>query len=166
MHIHFPWGLPRGSPADHPNEVVVDIFPLRAMGIRSWVLNRKTMLARCRNKAFSLILCSARVPQGPVLDGRLRTLGPKQVVARGSARACVPPKPFQHVLERLRGVQRRPTYKVPQILGRVPPDLGFRGPLEARSSVRGPKIDPPGAQGRVFDLRCASCGHVRRCKHC
>ncbi len=25
------------------------------------------------------------------------------------------------------------------------------------------KIDPPGAPGRVFDLTCASCGHVRRC---
>ena len=47
--------------------------------------------------------------------------------------------------------------------GRVPLDLRFRGPLEAKSFVRGPKIDPPGAPGRVFDLKCASCGHVRRC---
>ena len=43
-------------------------------------------------------------------------------------------------------------------------DLRFRGPLEAKSFVRGPKFDPPGAPGRVFDLKCASCGHVRRCQ--
>ncbi len=42
-------------------------------------------------------------------------------------------------------------------------DLRFRGPLEAKSVVRGPKIDPPGAQGRVFDLRYRSCGFDRRC---
>ena len=47
--------------------------------------------------------------------------------------------------------------------GRVPLDLRFRGPLEAKSFVRGRKIDPPGASGRVLDLKCASCGHVRRC---
>jgi hypothetical protein len=47
--------------------------------------------------------------------------------------------------------------------GRVPLDLRFRGPLEAKSFVRGRKFDPPGAPGRVFDLKCASCGHVRRC---
>ncbi len=29
---------------------------------------------------------------------------------------------------------------------RVPLDLRFRGPLEAKSFVRGPKIDPPGAR--------------------
>jgi hypothetical protein len=47
--------------------------------------------------------------------------------------------------------------------GRVPLDLRFWGPLEAKSFVRGLKIEPPGAPGRVFDLKCASCGHVRRC---
>ena len=47
--------------------------------------------------------------------------------------------------------------------GGVPLDLRFRGPLEAKSFVRAPKIDPPGAQGRVFDLKCRSCGCVRRC---
>ncbi len=26
------------------------------------------------------------------------------------------------------------------------PDLSFRGPFEAKSSVRGPQIDPPGAR--------------------
>ncbi len=36
--------------------------------------------------------------------------------------------------------------------GRVPLDLRFRGPLEAKYFVRSPKIDPPGAPGRVFDL--------------
>ncbi len=61
-------------------------------------------------------------------------------------------------------LQRRPTYKGPQILGRVPLDLRFRGPLEAKSFARGPKIDPPGAPGRVFDLKCRSCGRDRRCK--
>ncbi len=48
-------------------------------------------------------------------------------------------------------------------MGRVPPDLRFRGFLQAKSSVRGPKIDPPGAQGRVFDLKCRSCGGGRLC---
>ena len=47
----------------------------------------------------------------------------------------------------------RPTYKVSRILGRVRPNLRFQGPLEATSSARGPKADPPGAQGRVFDLK-------------
>ncbi len=47
--------------------------------------------------------------------------------------------------------------------GMVPLDLRFRGPREAKSFVRGPKIDPPGAPGRVFDLKCTSCGYVRRC---
>ncbi len=60
-------------------------------------------------------------------------------------------------------LQRRPTYKVSFWGGRVPLDLRFRGPLEAKSFVRGPKIDPPGAPGRVFDLKCRSCGPVRRC---
>ncbi len=46
-------------------------------------------------------------------------------------------------------VQLRPTCKVPRILGRAPPDLMFRGPLEAKFSVRGRKNDPPGAQGRA-----------------
>jgi hypothetical protein len=55
-------------------------------------------------------------------------------------------------------LQRRTTYKVSLLGGRVPRDLRFRGPLEAKSFVRGPKIDPPGAPGRVFDLKCASCG--------
>jgi hypothetical protein len=40
IHIHLPRGLPEGSPADHPNEVVVDIFPLRRMS--SW---RSTTMA-------------------------------------------------------------------------------------------------------------------------
>ena len=44
------------------------------------------------------------------------------------------------------------TYKVSRILERVPPDLRFRCPLDAKSFVRGPKIDPPGAPGTVFDL--------------
>ncbi len=60
-------------------------------------------------------------------------------------------------------VQRRTTYKVSFLGVRVPLDLRFRGHLEAKSFLRGPKIDPPGAQGRVFDLKRASCGHVRRC---
>ncbi len=47
--------------------------------------------------------------------------------------------------------------------GRVPLDLRFRGPLEAKSFVRAPKIDPPAAPGRVFDLKCRSCGCDRRC---
>ncbi len=41
--------------------------------------------------------------------------------------------------------------------------LGFGVPLEAKSFVRAPKIGPPGAQGRVFDLTCRSCGRGRRC---
>ncbi len=61
-------------------------------------------------------------------------------------------------------VRRRPTYKVSFWGGgRVPLDLRLRGPLEAKSFVRGPKIDPPGAPGRVFDVKYRSCGHVRRC---
>ncbi len=40
VHIHLPRGLPEGSPADHPNEVVVDIFPLGRMS--SW---RSTTMA-------------------------------------------------------------------------------------------------------------------------
>ncbi len=35
--------------------------------------------------------------------------------------------------------------KVSFLGGRVPLDLRFRGPLEAKSFVRGRKIDPPGA---------------------
>ncbi len=31
-------------------------------------------------------------------------------------------------------------------------NIEFRGPLEATSFVRVPKIDPPGAPGMVFDL--------------
>jgi hypothetical protein len=61
-------------------------------------------------------------------------------------------------------IQRRPTNKVPRILGRVPPDLRLRGPVEAKSFVRGPTFDPPGTQGRVFDLKSRSCGRDRRCK--
>ena len=48
--------------------------------------------------------------------------------------------------------------------GRVPLDLRFRGPLEAKSFVRGRKIEPPGALGRVSDLKYRSCGYVRRCR--
>ncbi len=33
-----------------------------------------------------------------------------------------------------------------------PLDLRIPGPFEAKSFVRGRKIDPPGAPGRVFDL--------------
>ncbi len=33
-------------------------------------------------------------------------------------------------------------------------DLRFRGPLEAKSLVRGRKMDPPGAPGRGFDFKC------------
>ncbi len=50
-------------------------------------------------------------------------------------RRCWPP----------RGVQRRPTYEVSFGGGSVPLDLRFRGPFEAKSFVRGLKIDPPGA---------------------
>jgi hypothetical protein len=39
-----------------------------------------------------------------------------------------------------------------------PLDLRFGGPLEAKTFVRAPKIDPPGAPGRVFGLECRSCG--------
>ncbi len=42
-------------------------------------------------------------------------------------------------------------------------DLRFRGPLEAKSFVRGPKIDPPGAPLKVFDIKCRCCGRDRRC---
>ncbi len=54
-------------------------------------------------------------------------------------------------------------YKVPRILGRAPSDLEFGGPLESKSFVRGPKIDPPGAQGRVHRSKCRSFGRDRRC---
>ena len=67
------------------------------------------------------------------------------------------------LVQALHPLQRRTTYKVSFLGGRVPLDLGFRGPSEAKSFVRGRKIEPPGAPGRVFDLKCASCGHVRRC---
>ena len=40
------------------------------------------------------------------------------------------------------------TYKVSRILERVPPDLRFRCPLDAKSFVRGPKIDLPGPRER------------------
>ncbi len=36
-------------------------------------------------------------------------------------------------------------------------------PFEAKSFVRGRKIGPPGAPGKVFDFKCASCGHARHC---
>ena len=65
------------------------------------------------------------------------------------------------LVQALHPLQRRTTYKVSFLGGRVPLDLGFRGPSEAKSFVRGRKIEPPGAPGRVFDLKCASCGHVR-----
>ncbi len=54
-------------------------------------------------------------------------------------------------------------HKVLGLLVRVPPDLRFRGPFEAKSSARGSKIAPPAAQGRVFDLKCRYCGRDRRC---
>ncbi len=60
--------------------------------------------------------------------------------------------------------RRRPAYKVSFLGGRVPLDLRFRGPLEAKSFVRGRNSDPPGAPGRVFDLKCRSCGYVCRCR--
>jgi hypothetical protein len=62
------------------------------------------------------------------------------------------------------GAQRRPAYNVPLIFGRAPPDLRFRGPLEAQSSVGGPQLDPPDARGTVFDLKYRFCGRDRRCK--
>jgi hypothetical protein len=40
-------------------------------------------------------------------------------------------------------VQRRPTYKVSFFGGRVALDLRLRGPLEAKSFVRAPKINLP-----------------------
>ncbi len=61
-----------------------------------------------------------------------------------------------------KSIKRRTTHKV-SFWGGRPLDLRFRGPLKAKSFVRVRKIDPPGAPGRVFDLNCASCGHVRRC---
>ncbi len=45
--------------------------------------------------------------------------------------------------------------------GRVPPDLRFRGPLEAKCPVRGRNIDPPGGWGRVFDFKCRYYGRDR-----
>jgi hypothetical protein len=44
-------------------------------------------------------------------------------------------------------------------------DLRFRGPLEAKSFVRAPKIDRPGAPGRALHLKCRSCGYDCRCIH-
>ncbi len=35
--------------------------------------------------------------------------------------------------------------------GMVPLDFRFPDPLEAKSSLRAPKIDPPRARGRIFD---------------
>ena len=49
-------------------------------------------------------------------------------------------------------------YKVARILESVLPDLRIRCPLDAKSFVRGPKTDPPGAPGTVFDLKCTSWG--------
>ncbi len=49
-------------------------------------------------------------------------------------------------------VQRRPTYKVPRFWGRVPPDLEARGPLEAKSLVRGPKIDHPREGSSILNV--------------
>ena len=45
-------------------------------------------------------------------------------------------------------IQRRPTYKASFLGGRVPLDLRFWGPLEAKSFVRGRKIDPPRGPGK------------------
>ncbi len=45
----------------------------------------------------------------------------------------------------------------------VPLDLRLRGPLEAKSFIRALKIDPPGAPGRAFDLKCRFRGRDRRC---
>ncbi len=66
--------------------------------------------------------------------------------------------PSSWILERwMGGVQRRPTYKVSCLRGRVPLDL-------TKSFVRAfSKIDPPGGPGGVFDLKCASCGRDRGC---
>jgi hypothetical protein len=41
--------------------------------------------------------------------------------------------------------------------------LGFRCHSKAKSFVRGRKIDPPEAPGRVFDFQGRSCGCDRRC---
>ena len=63
---------------------------------------------------------------------------PAEVAQEGLAIAW-PKSPIESA-----GLQRRPTYKVSFLGGRVPLDLRFRGHLEAKSFVRGPKIDPPG----------------------
>ncbi len=42
--------------------------------------------------------------------------------------------------------------------------MGETGPLEAKSSARAPKIDPPRAPGRAFNLKCRSCCNDRCCK--
>ncbi len=55
-------------------------------------------------------------------------------------------------------IQSTATHKVSFFGGRVPLDLRFRGPLEAKPFVRVPELDPPGAP-----LKCRSCGHGRRC---
>ncbi len=62
-----------------------------------------------------------------------------------------------------RSLQRRPTHKVSFWGEGSLWILGLGASLEAKSFVRGTKIDPPGAQRRVFDLKCASCGRDRRC---
>ncbi len=59
-----------------------------------------------------------------------------------------PGRPFYRPEALLRNIE----YKVSFVGGKVPLDLRFRGPLEAKSFVRGLDIDPPGAPGRVFDL--------------
>ncbi len=62
-------------------------------------------------------------------------------------------------------VQRRATHKVPCFLGGAPLDLGIPGPSR-QNPASGDKIDPLGALGRVFDLKCRSCGRDRRCTSC
>ncbi len=60
-------------------------------------------------------------------------------------------------------LQQRPTDTASFLGGSVPLDLWFRGSFDANSFVRGPNIDSPGAPGRVFVLKRASCGRGRRC---
>ncbi len=56
---------------------------------------------------------------------------------------------MQH--ERPEPLRRYKVCFLPFWKGRVPLDLRFRGPLEAKSFIRGPNIDPPGAPGGVLN---------------